>query len=123
MRELLDHELVMVAGGDATVTFRDNDRNGRLSEGDEVLHYTLDGVDMTPELYEAIEYDSSETLFSSLGQALDYAFDNPFAVAGFFLDNLGAINRSVELSGSEYIDWKTGGWHNPGPPGEDETNY
>lgn len=111
LRLLTASECSIVSGAGDTVTFYDNDRNGVLSEGDEILYYTVDGVEMSPGAYEAFtNWDS----FSDFGGAIDWIFDNPFEFGGLVLDTLDEANRAAELSGSEYIDWKTGGWHRDG---------
>lgn len=51
-------------------------------------------------------------MFSEIGALFDYIFSNPLQNAVTIIDGLNELTRSVELTGSEYIDWKTGGMHN-----------
>lgn len=87
LRNLSAQELSSVAGGVDTVTFYDNDRNGILSEGDTVLYYTVNDLDISPGLYDAIS-GSSNTTFSDLGSFIDYTIANPFEMFGMVIDNI-----------------------------------
>ena len=44
-------------------------------------------------------------------ETVGWAIDNPATAIGRAIDHMDEAKRSVDLSGSEYIDWKTGGWH------------
>ncbi len=90
LRNLSAQELNCVAGGVDTVTFIDNDRNGVLSEGDTILYYTVNGLDLSPGLYNVIN-GSDNTAFSDFGSAIDYGINNPFEVIGLFIDNLDNV--------------------------------
>ncbi len=79
---------------ETTVTFYDTNRDGKLSEGEKVAYYTVDGFNMSPGLYDAFS-GSSDTLFSDIGSLIDYARDNPFEMVGMFLDNVDNAGQST----------------------------
>lgn len=54
MRELALHELDAVSGGGATVTYYDNDRDGKLSDGDTIVQYEMDGNTYTPDQWNSM---------------------------------------------------------------------
>ena len=135
LRELIPHELLIVSGGylhedtipdpvkdnkelykgaDA-VWFFDTNGDGRFSEGDIVESYEKNGVRYDPDHWEterAVQnWQKSDQMFQDLGAGLDTVTSNPLQSMGWVLDNLSWIFGSVKLTGSEYIDWKTGGAH------------
>lgn len=59
MRELNKSEYIQVCGGGDTVTFVDNDRDGKLSQGDEILYYTRNEVNYNPTEFAALNQPDS----------------------------------------------------------------
>ncbi len=106
-------------GADA-IGYYDMDGDGRLSDGDQIVYYKKNGVQYDPEKWEiehaVQEWMKSNQQWQDIGAGLDWVTGNPLQSFGWFLDHLDELNDSVELTGSEYIDWKTGGMHRPGGP-------
>jgi hypothetical protein len=61
-------------------------------------------------------FDANPGMFQDLLGHVQWIVDNPIEFVGWVADHIDEINRSIELTGSEYIDWKTGGWHRESSP-------
>ena len=73
LRELTPHEAGLVAGGNLppmpgdSVTFWDNDGDGKLSKGDSIVSYTTsEGTNYTPEAYGQL-VDAQTNEFTQIG--------------------------------------------------------
>jgi hypothetical protein len=101
-------------GSDA-VGYYDIDGDGRLSDGDTIVYYEKNGVKHDPDAWEiesaVQEWLNSKQHFQDLGAGLDWIESNHWQAGGWILDNLDELFGSIKLTGSEYIDWKTGGAH------------
>lgn len=81
LRDLTTEECFHVSGcGEDTVTFYDNDRDGKLSVGDKILYYTVDGYNLTPKEY-------SETIWVFAGASSN---DSSFTQLGYGYFGVGA---------------------------------
>lgn len=132
LRQLATQEINAVAGsGNSTpnpdvgawVQFYDDNGNGILDAGDRVVGYTVDGNHMTADQYELYNQWQGTVrdgagVFENLGTGLSNVLSDPWRTGGYMLDNLDELFKSVDLTGSEGIDWKTGGYHHQG----DNTN-
>ncbi|WP_374128049.1 hypothetical protein [Sphingomonas sp. 28-62-11] len=91
--------------------FYDTNGDGKHQPNEQIVGYSDQSG-----FYSETEWEIRQNFLNwetTLG-TLDWIVGNPGAATGWFLDHLDELNRSVDLSGSEMIDWKTGGWHRPG---------
>ncbi|WP_296720716.1 hypothetical protein [Erythrobacter sp.] len=101
-------------GADA-IWFYDANGDGKASEGEVVDSYEKDGVHYNPEAWAQNDafhdWVDSDTRWADLGGYIDETLNNPWTSLGTFFDNISDLMTTIDLDGSEYIDWKTGGAH------------
>lgn len=113
LRELTPHEAGLVAGGNLppmpgdSVTFWDNDGDGRLSKGDTIVSYTTsEGTNYTPEAYGQL-VDAQTNEFTQIGLAYwgigaGFSFGENGEI-GIFA-GIGFIPAGVHYQTGEYAD-------------------
>jgi hypothetical protein len=113
-------DLSIVSGDDIfkgadRIWFFDTNGDGKASEGEVIETYEKDGVRYNPEAWTQNaafnDWANSDTKWSELGSYIDEVMGNPLTSLGTLFDNIGDLMTTIDLDGSEYIDWKTGGAH------------